>query len=193
MSELVQILVLAVVAGIVLARLVSVLGRRTGAEPPPKPQPVQGPAAPDLRTPLQPARVRESAPLELEAVARADAGFDAEKFMAGARQAYELIVVAFAKGDKAALQPLLSAPVYEAYAAAIDARAGEPGPELVRLKRAAVHESEVEHDVARIEVRFEAELAEGAVGVRDTRELWTFERNVRSKDPTWRLVSVAQG
>lgn len=190
---MVQILTLAVVAGIVLARLVSVLGRRTGAEPPPKPQPVQGSMTSELRTPLQQARTREPPPLELEAVARADAAFDAEKFIAGARQAYELIVVAFAKGDKNALRPLLTTPVYEAYAAAIDGRGDRPGPELVRLKSAAVNDSEVENDVARIEVRFEAELAEGEVGVRDTRELWTFERNIRSKDPTWRLQAVAQG
>lgn len=188
-----QILMLSLVAGVVLARLVSVLGKRTGAEPPPKPQPVQGPAAPELRNPLHAQPAREAVPAMFQDLVRVDPAFDPEKFLSGARHAYEMIVVAFSKGDKSVLQRLLTPAVFAAYAAAIDARGAEPGPELVRLKGAKVVECELEGSAARIDVRFEAELAEGAVGVRETREIWTFERHLRSKDPTWLLLAVAQG
>jgi predicted lipid-binding transport protein (Tim44 family) len=105
-----------------------------------------------------------------------------------------MIVTAFAKGDREALKPLLNPRVFEAYAKAIDERdaTGGKGPELVRLKSAEIDDARMEGDVARVAVRFEAELAEGAYGLRDTKERWTFERDVRSRDPNWRLSSVAQ-
>jgi predicted lipid-binding transport protein (Tim44 family) len=124
---------------------------------------------------------------------RADPSFDIEHFVVGARGAYDLIVNAFARGDREALKDLLTPRVYESYAAAITAReqSGEPGPELVRLKTAEIVDADLAGDTARVSVRFEAELAEGAHGVRDARERWTFERDVRSADPNWRLARVA--
>lgn len=190
---MVQILILAAVAGIVLARLYAVLGRRTGAEPSePKPQAIgpviAGEAAHASSFPKQ----LEVPVSGVEAVLNADPAFDPSRFLRGARSAYELIVTSFSKGDVAALQPLLIPAVYQAYAAAIDARGETPGPELVRLKIAELVDSDVQNGVARIDVRFEAELADGEVGVRDTREYWTFERALNAKDPTWRLAAVAQ-
>jgi predicted lipid-binding transport protein (Tim44 family) len=83
--------------------------------------------------------------------------------------------------------------VYDSYVAAIEAREakGEPGPELVRLKSAEIADAVLQGGTARVTVRFEAELAEGAHGVRDAREKWTFERDVNSPDPNWRLGRVA--
>jgi predicted lipid-binding transport protein (Tim44 family) len=127
------------------------------------------------------------------AIVRADPNFDGEHFLTGARGAYDLIVGAFAKGDKEALSGLLTPRVYDSYVAAIEAREakGEPGPELVRLKSAEIADAVLQGGTARVTVRFEAELAEGAHGVRDAREKWTFERDVNSPDPNWRLGRVA--
>jgi len=127
------------------------------------------------------------------ALTRADPSFDPEKFATGARGAYEQIVGAFAKGDRDALKPLLTPRVYETYVAAITAREakGEPGPELVRLRTAQITDADLNGSVARVSVRFESELAEGATGVRDAHEKWTFERDIRSSDPNWRLARVA--
>ncbi|HRE43778.1 MAG TPA: Tim44/TimA family putative adaptor protein, partial [Terricaulis sp.] len=107
--------------------------------------------------------------------------------------AYEMIVGAYAKGDRDALAPLLTPRVFESYNSSITAREekNEPGPELVRLKTGEIVDADLAGDIARITVRFEAELAEGAHGVRDAREKWTFERDVRTGDPNWRLARVS--
>jgi predicted lipid-binding transport protein (Tim44 family) len=191
---MIEILVLAFVAGFVLFRLYTTLGKRTGAERPVEPQPAQG------ELPREPAGVQPpTAPAAagpagegVAAIVRADPNFEPGYFLQGARSAYELIVNAFAKGDKAALNGLLTPRVYESYVSAINAReaSGAAGPELVRLKSAEIVDAELRADTARVTVKFEAELAEGAHGVRDARERWTFERDVRSHDPNWLLARV---
>jgi predicted lipid-binding transport protein (Tim44 family) len=191
---MIQILVLAFVAGFVLFRLYTTLGKRTGAERPVEPQPAQGelPREPVGPAPAQPTVTGASTGEGLAAIAKADPVFDPGFFVQGARTAYEMIVNAFAKGDRETLRGLLTPRVYESYAAAISAREekGGAGPELVRLKSAEIHEAELRDTTARVTVKFEAELAEGAHGVRDARERWTFERDIRSSDPTWLLARV---
>jgi predicted lipid-binding transport protein (Tim44 family) len=191
-QNLIEILVLAFVAGFVLFRLYTTLGRRTGAERPAEPAPVQGELPREMR-PVEAPAIGSPAGDGLIAIVRADPNFDAERFTAGAKAAYELIVSAFAKGDHDALRGLLTPRVFEAYEAAIAKRAetGEPGPELVRLKSAEIIDAALQGDAARVSVRFEAELAEGAHGLRDARERWTFERNVRAADPNWLLSRVS--
>mgnify|MGYP002623008919 FL=1 len=194
---LVEILVLAFIAGFVLYRLYTTLGRRTGEERPPaaRPAPAQGelPTERPPRSSFPGQNVSGQAGEGMMAIVRADPNFDSEHFLSGARGAYEMIVGAFAKGDREALRGLLTPRVFDSYVAAIDAREqkGEPGPELVRLKTAEIIDADLQADTARVTVRFEAELAEGAHGVRDAREKWTFERDIRSSDPNWRLARVA--
>lgn len=195
--SLIEILFLAFIAGFVLFRLYATLGKRTGAERPaePRPAPAQGqlPREQPGPAPTTPSAAIGVVGDGLGAIIRADPSFDPEHFVVGARGAYELIVNAFAKGDREALSGLLTPRVYELYVKAIAAReqTGEPGPELVRLKSGEIVEADLAGDVARVAVAFEAELAEGAHGVRDARERWTFERDVRSHDPNWRLARVA--
>jgi predicted lipid-binding transport protein (Tim44 family) len=193
---MIQILILAFIAGFVLFRLYTTLGRRTGAErPEPRAASAPGGLAPEIAAPTPNAGIASSgsAGEGLMAIVRADPNFDGEHFLTGARGAYDLIVGAFAKGDKEALSGLLTPRVYDSYVAAIEAREakGEPGPELVRLKSAEIADAVLQGGTARVTVRFEAELAEGAHGVRDAREKWTFERDVNSPDPNWRLGRVA--
>ena len=189
-----EILVLAFVAGFVLFRLYTTLGKRSDGDRSPQPQPVQGelpreqPGAPSAPAGLAMGAAGEG----VAAISRADPAFEAGYFVQGARAAYELIVGAFAKGDRDALRNLLTPRVYESYASAIAAReeTGGAGPELVRLKSAEIVDAELRDAMARITVKFEAELAEGAHGVRDARERWTFERDIRSPDPNWLLARV---
>ncbi len=192
---LIEILILAAVAGLVLARLYSVLGRRTGAErPTAHPAPAQGeyrdvaPMSPSAA----PLEATGSAASGLMDIQRADPAFDPAYFVTGAKSAYELIVQAFASGDRDALRPLLTSRVFAAYDKAITDReaTGDKGPELVRLKSAEIAEASLSETIARVGVKFEAELAHGLHGLRDTLEKWTFERDVRSKDPTWQLARV---
>jgi predicted lipid-binding transport protein (Tim44 family) len=190
---MIEILVLAFVAGFVLFRLYTTLGKRTGAERPPEPQPAQGELPREPAAPIAPATVTGgSAGDGVAAIEKADPNFESGYFVQGARAAYEMIVGAFAKGDRAALRGLLTPRVYASYDAAISKReeSGGAGPELVRLKGAEIVDAELRDSTARITVNFEAELAEGAHGVRDARERWTFERDVRAKDPNWLLARV---
>lgn len=190
---MIEMLVLAFIAGFVLFRLYVTLGRRTGAEREVRPAPAQGPLAPDVPIAKPaPAGLAGVAGEGIAAVMRADPSFDPDFFVAGAKSAYEMIIGAFAKGDRDTLQGLLTPRVFDSYAAAITAReaTGDAGPELVRLKSAEIADAAMQGDIARVTVKFEAELAEGAIGVRDAREKWTFERDVRSPDPNWRLARV---
>lgn len=195
-QSLIEILILAFVAGFVLFRLYTTLGRRTGSERPaePTPAPAQGemPREPAGPSPVAAQAASGPAGEGLTAIVRADPSFDVDYFVTGARGAYELIVNAFAKGDRDALRGLLTPRVFESYSNAITSRTeqGGAGPELVRLKSAEIVDAALDGNIARVTVKFEAELAEGAHGVRDARERWTFERDVRSSDPNWLLARV---
>ncbi|HVY87043.1 MAG TPA: Tim44/TimA family putative adaptor protein [Caulobacterales bacterium] len=197
-QDLIVIGLLAFIAGLILFRLYSTFGRRTGAEPPPAPARAGSPAGDLPRFGAQPAPAQGPVPANpagegVMAILRADPSFDMDKFVKGARAAYERILNAFAKGDRETLQPLLTPRVFETFAKAIAEREqkGEPGPELVRLRRAEVTDAALEGQMARIGVKFEAELAHGPEGVRDGLEKWTFERDVRSADPNWKLARVS--
>jgi len=194
--ELVEIFILAAIVGVLVARLYAVLGRKTGAEPPAHGRTAPAELGASGGSPAnlpQPAVVSPPVGPAAE-IARVDPTFDAAHFVEGARAAYEIIVQAFASGDREALRPLLTPRVFATYEAAIDARvaAGGQGPELVRLKSAELIDSAVSGEIVRVSVRFEAELAEGEAGIRETRERWTFERPLRSRDPNWQLAGVAQ-
>lgn len=192
---LLELVVLAFVAGFVLFRLYTTLGRRTGAERPPQPMPAQGelPRDPPHAQQISARAASPAAGEGLMAIVRADPHFDVEHFLAGARAAYEMIVGAFAKGDRDALRDLLTPRVFESYSAAIAQREqeGGQGPELVRLKNAEIIDAGLDGSSARVTVKFEAELAEGAHGVRDAHERWLFERDIRGADPNWLLARVA--
>lgn len=195
--QLIEVLILGAVALLVLARLYSVLGKRTGSERPAAqrtPAPAESPTTAPAKPVSPPPVVAGGAGEGLAAIGAADADFDAGAFLGGARAAYEMIVQAFSTGDRGQLRDLLNDRVFASYSTALDQRAADagPGPELVRLRSAEIVDARIDGEMAKIAVRFEAELAEGQHGLRDTREKWTFERILRSRDPNWRLAGVAQ-
>mgnify|MGYP001810336753 CR=1 FL=1 len=202
-----ELLFFAVVAVVVLGRLYQVLGRKTGAEPPPPGQrgmqkAPAGPARRDMADdgPLvdddadaRPAPMPETSGVPgVATLQAADPSFSPSGFMAGARMAYEMIVTAYAEGDRDQLRNLLNGVVFEAYDQAITARAasGEAAPELVRLISADLAGAEIDGRMAEVSVAYRAELAHGANGIRVTNERWTFEREIGSRDPNWRLSAV---
>src|SRR5262249_23547264 len=147
----------AMVAGIICFRLFTILGRRTGHEPPP-PQ-----AVPQARPePLKAPPPQEVAPSSngLLDIQLADRDFDTPKFLAGAREAYARLVTAFAKGDRAELKPLLSPEVFTAFDAGITAR-NEPPAAFVKLHDARIVGSSLQGRQAEITVAFSAEFATG--------------------------------
>lgn len=128
----------------------------------------------------------------LEAIYDADNSFDPRTFIQGARGAYEIIVAAFARGDRDALKPMLDTDVYEAWDAAIQQREETSAPsfELLRIRSAEITEASLDQQrVARVVVEFQAELGDGETTTRSD-EFWTFMRNVDSADPNWILDDV---
>jgi predicted lipid-binding transport protein (Tim44 family) len=179
-SQTLGLVVAAMVAGIICFRLYAVLGRRTGHEPSPQSAPAPRPLSP----PQLPA---ESPPVSngLLDIQLADRNFDTPKFLAGAREAHTRIVEGFVKGDREALRPLLSPDVFAAFDAGITART-EPAAALVKLHDARITGSALHGRSAEITVAFTAEFATGNVT-----DVWTFERNLDSADPTWVLVATS--
>lgn len=194
----IEILFLAGVAIFVLARLFAVMGKQKGAPPPSfrtsesndRPHPVLVHSDAQDR-----ADDADEGDLSgLQQIALMDPSFSQREFIQGAKAAYEMIVTAFAEGDRSTLKSLLSEDVYGDYDRALKDReaSGEPPNELMRLKDANIEESELKGSVAEITVLFVAELSNGD-WVSTTRELWTFERDLKSRDPNWRLSDVSAG
>jgi len=199
--QLLVLVIFALLAVVVLYNLYTVLGRRIGRQPTDDPQPVLAGAPPDraLPGPDRPATDVELA--GLAAVKARDPAFDPEKFLDGGRNAYQVIVRAFAAGDRATLKGLLAPQVMSRFETAMAAREAEgrsESVEFVHTPRIDLETSEVEGDTARIKVRFlgefntHAKAADGAEtsATRRTAEIWTFERDLSSRDPNWTLVRV---
>jgi predicted lipid-binding transport protein (Tim44 family) len=217
-SDLIEILILALVAGVIAFRLYTVLGRRTGNERPPQDRFQLSPPADkagvtaDNVLPLPAPRGADlpADPLArgLAEVRQADRSFDAEHFMDGARHAYELIVTGFAANDRASLKPLLSDEVFAAFDGVIrgrEARKEKVTFTFVGFKDSRITEAVIRGRLAEVTVAFVAQyisattdehdaLVEGdPKSVREVTDVWTFERNVRASDPNWTLVATSGG
>jgi predicted lipid-binding transport protein (Tim44 family) len=215
-----EIVILAMIAAFLGLRLYSVLGRRAEHEE----EPIQArfdaqprPGAPSSPVAPQPADRNSANPAlrsrdvpgvtphierGLRAIVAADRRFDAFAFMEGARSAYRMVLEAFWRGDKDELRSLCDDDVYAGFASAIDARlaAGETlDKRLVRIEEAMITDADYAAPMARITVRFRADIAavtrsaEGVViagslnDAVEANDIWTFSRNVTSADPDWLL------
>lgn len=143
-----------------------------------------------------------SAEAGIRAIIAADRRFDVGLFAVGARSAYGMVLEAFWRGDKDELAQLCDRDVYEGFAAAIDARvaAGETlDSRLIRIEEAKIVAADYNAPVARITMSFVADVASvtrdsnGAViagsldDAIESRDLWTFSRDLTSRDPDWLL------
>ena len=210
------IVILALVALFIGLRLYSVLGERTGHEQ----QPILKPADPDARVEPRPAQPSVAPPTAQEggdmaflptagpgvrAVLAADPSFDVARFLDGAKAAYRVILEAFWKGDLAALRPYVDDHVYETFTAAVEQRKKDGlklDNRLVTIDQAVISEANVEQSLAVVMVRFEADIAAVTRNAKgevvagslsdavQTRDLWTFRRDVSSRDPNWLLIET---
>jgi predicted lipid-binding transport protein (Tim44 family) len=198
----IDLIILAAIAVFVISRLYAVLGQKTGAEPPARrlrEAAVRAPeraeeaaaeAAAEKRR-LRPAFTGPAA-AGMEAIAVEDETFNPEEFTRGARKAYEMIVAAFADGDRDALRQLVDQDVFDAYSDAIAERerAGTEPMRLVRLRQARIAEASVDAgNMARVMVSFESDLSDGE-NMRNAKEIWTFKRQLKIDNPNWLLDEV---
>lgn len=232
MFDIYTIIFLALAVFIFL-RLRSVLGQRTGRERPPYDpyaarDAVRGPTNDKVVT-LPPRRPEIEKPAEgvepvdrwkgiappdsplaagLDAIAAGDSTFDPQHFLTGARAAYEMIVTAYASGDRRALQHLLSPEVYEGFEAAIQER--ENKGETVETRFVSIDKTEIigaeqRGGTAQITIRFVSQLIsttrdragnviDGSPDkVTEVTDVWTFARDLSSRDPNWKLVATEAG
>lgn len=217
----------------IFLRLRSVLGQRTGRERPPYDpytsarEPVrQGenvvalPNRPPETAPKPAESVEPTEPSErwkgvaepgsavaggLDAIAAASPDFDAKHFLTGARAAYEMIVTAFAEGDRRTLKNLLSREVYDGFESAIsqrESRGETVESRFVSIDNAEITAAELRGRNAQVTVRFQSKLVSvtrdrdgnvvdgNAEKVTDVTDVWTFARDVSSRDPNWKLVAT---
>lgn len=215
-----------VAAVLVIIQLRSVLGKRTGNERPPfdpysGPDKMDTPANEDGKVVTLPSRDKDplihyaaidamSEPGSdlnngLRAIKDKDPEFDPAVFLDGAKSAYEMIVAAFAQGDRKTLKMLLSQEVYEGFVSAIDEREkkGETvqssfvGIEKSKIAAAAMKGSEAQvtiHIVSQLisaTMDAQGEVVEGdPETVSEVKDVWTFARDTKSRDPNWKLIAT---
>lgn len=175
--------------------------------PPDKTVPLPGRTPPDAATDPAAARAAKSAPLEsgLAQISATDPNFTPQGFLDGAKAAFEMIVNAFAKGDRKALRPLLSDGVYEQFAEAVRQREvanKRRETTLVGIKELTLLEARMEARTAFLTLKFVSEqvnvvrdkdgkVTEGdANQVVEVTDIWVFARNTRSSNPNWTLVET---
>ncbi len=218
----------------IFLRLRSVLGQRTGSERPPYDRAarnvVQGAQDNNNVVPMPGAVIDQQAPLAptadvvpptdrwkelaepgtalaqgLDAIVAQDSSFDPRHFLSGARSAYEMIVLAFANGDRRALKDLLSSEVYDSFDSAIkDREKHEQKTEtrFVSIDKAELVNAETRDRLVQLTVRFVSQMVSvtrdkaGTIvdgnpdKVTDITDVWTFARDVTSRDPNWKLVGT---
>jgi predicted lipid-binding transport protein (Tim44 family) len=216
----IDLVLFGMIAAFLVLRLRSILGKRTGLErqaPPVQPavpvRPATGPIIEARAEPPQPAAgqsVPEAATPAGQALARMreiDQSFDPVRFLAGADQAFRMIVTAFAAGNRAALRPLLADETYKAFEQAIGIRekAGETQvSEVKSMHHLSIDEAELKGRVGSVTVKIVSDQISftkdkdgkpltGADAVTEITDLWTFERDLSQQDPTWRLVAARSG
>ncbi|PHR63137.1 MAG: hypothetical protein COA47_00550 [Robiginitomaculum sp.] len=198
--------VLILIAGLavmVLAKLYSVLGKDVGAPPPAASQQAR---PTDKIEPVSAPRPKTMGFSGLAALQKTDPGFDPADFLHGAQAAYEMIVKAFAAGDRETLQNLLERDVFETYDGAITERETNGQTvqiDIVRMLDTKIIDASVERKKAFLTVQFHTDLSvietdkdgkatvEKEGGIAETTEQWTFSRDLNSADPNWRLSAVA--
>jgi len=214
----VDLILFGMIAAFLVLRLRSILGKRTGYERPPqayKPAPA-APASPTIEgraeppAPAAPPAGRalpdpaSPAGQALARMQRLPGGFDPASFLAGAEQAFRMIVEAFARGDRDTLRNLLADDTYRAFEGAIAVReaAGQRQTTEIRsIASATIEAATLLDQLATITVRFvsdqvnltmdaEGRPVTGADAVTEITDVWTFERAMNSRDPTWRLVAA---
>ncbi|HOZ31841.1 MAG TPA: Tim44/TimA family putative adaptor protein [Tabrizicola sp.] len=215
-GSLIQILVLAGIAIFLILKLRSVLGTRDGFEKPPIPlddvrpqvrrdfEVIEG--GPD-RDITDHAADGSDAARALAEMKKAEPGFMVGPFLQGARGAYEMILMAFEKGELDKIRPFLSDDVEASFAEAI-ARRDQDGltieASFVGMKELALHDATFTKasGFAEISVRFvgeqtyvvrnkAGEIVEGSPReIKKSRDIWTFARQMGSNDPNWQLVAT---
>ncbi|OCX61656.1 preprotein translocase subunit Tim44 [Thioclava sp. SK-1] len=215
-NAVIQLIVLAGVAIFLILKLKNVLGTREGYEKPIDQTPrtpklerksfevIEGGPDPDIADHFAEG---STAALALAQMKRAEPDFVASEFLKGARQAYEMILMAFERGELEQVRPFLAPPVYEAFETAVEdrkARGLEVTAQFLGLRELTLQDAQfnAQTSEAELTVRFGGELISAARDANGTivegdpkvprkqRDIWTFSRMMAAEDPNWQLVAT---
>ncbi|ABC24402.1 Tim44/TimA family putative adaptor protein [Rhodospirillum rubrum] len=209
--QYIDIIFFAMIAAFLVLRLRSVLGRRTGEEQR-RPDPFAQPeSAQDNVIDLSGRKAVAGRPGDgtlaggLTQIQLTDPSFSPEGFLIGAKAAFEMILMAYAKGDKAVLKPLLAGEVFQNFSRAIDEReqADETmETDLVGFKSVEILRAGMDGQDALVTVKFVTEQVNSVRDKSDTvvdgnpnqveevTDIWTFRRDTVSNDPNWDLIAT---
>ena len=179
--------------------------RERQAQAPPTAEADRG--LPPERKPVWKNIAAEGSPLalSLENISGADPAFEPKSFLAGARTAYEMVSESFASGNKATLKNLLASDVYEGFSKAIDARQAARQKlefRFIGFEKVEITDAELDGKRAILDVKFVTQIISAtydAAGklldgepntVRETRDVWSFERDVTQSNPNWRVIAT---
>jgi predicted lipid-binding transport protein (Tim44 family) len=215
----IDLVLFGMIAAFLVLRLRSILGKRTGFERPAPPmqqaplRPAPGPVIDAKVEPVAPAAAQavpeptSATGQAMERMRQIDPAFDPARFLAGADQAFRMIVAAFAAGNRAALRPLLGDETYAAFEQAISARekSGETQiSEIKAMHQMSIDSAELKGRVGSVTARIVSDQVSytqdkdgrpltGTDAVTEITDIWTFERDLSQQDPTWRLVAARSG
>ncbi len=184
-----DIILFAAIAGFIIYRLRSVLGKRTGfqkgnsnQQPIQKEQKKQENKIPSLL----------DNEIKLEAIYKLVGDFDHKQFLDGAKKAFEIIITAFNSGDKNTLVNLVSKDVYKAFEKAIDEKLNNPSSQFYSLIIDSVEDAKVENNTISISVNFISEqmLNNDEGKIIKNKDTWTFEKPINSQNPIWVLTQT---
>jgi predicted lipid-binding transport protein (Tim44 family) len=215
----IDLVLFGMIAAFLVLRLRSILGKRTGLErqaPPVQPTPIRPATGPIIEARAEPPQsaaaqtVPEATTQTGQALVRMreiDPTFDPARFLAGADQAFRMILTAFAAGDRVVLRSLLSDETYKAFEQAIGSRekTGERQiSEIKSMQHLSIDGADLKGRVGSVTVKIVSDQISyttdkdgrpltGTDAVTEITDLWTFERDLSQQDPTWRLVAARSG
>ena len=184
-----DILIFAAIAGFIIYRLRSVLGKRTGFQKnisEPKPQETK------KQEDVQKIPSLMDNETKLEAVYKKVNNFNHREFLDGAKKAFEIIISSFNNGDKKTLKNLVSKDVYSAFEKAIDEKTNNPESQFYSLIVEGIADAKVENDTISISVNFISEqmLNNDESSIVKNKDTWIFEKPVNSSSPIWILTQT---
>ena len=190
-----DIIIFAAIAGFIIYRLRSVLGKRTGFE---KKDTDHRPRYKEEKDKDENTNSEDEIPslldnqLKLENVYRKVKNFDHKQFLEGAKKAFEVIITAFNNGDKKTLKNLVSKNVFLAFEKAIDEKSNNPSSQFYSLIIESVDDAKVENNIISISLNFVSEqmLNDDEGKIIKNKDTWTFEKPVSSSSPVWILTQT---
>ena len=184
-----DILIFAAIAGFIIYRLRSVLGKRTGFQKnisEPKKQETK------KQEDFQEIPSLMDNEIKLESVYKKVNNFNHREFLEGAKKAFEIIISSFNNGDKKTLKNLVSKDVYSAFEKAIDEKTNNPESQFYSLIIEGIADAKVENNTISISVNFISEqmLNNDEGSIVKNKDTWTFEKSVNSSSPIWILTQT---